>query len=204
VTRGQRDAPEDGGEGPATITHGEASRTSGPIELAAYSPRWSEVFRRHADRLASVLGDRVVRIEHVGSTSVPGLVAKPTVDVVLEVADSAREPAYLLDLERAGYRLRIREPEWFEHRMCIAERGAVNLHVFSASCPETDRMVRFRDRLRSNRPDRDRYACLKRELAERDWADVDQYAAAKTDVITEILRRATSSPAQRENEREDP
>ena len=169
---------------------GGAQPLSRPIELHEYDPQWPDRYAEHAARLRAALADRAVRVEHVGSTSVPGLAAKPIVDIVLEVPDSADEPAYVPDLEAAGYVLRIREPNWFEHRLLRAGRGGVNLHVFSAGCPETDRMVRFRDHLRRNVADRDLYAATKRDLAGRDWKYMQQYADAKTAVVHEIMARA--------------
>jgi GrpB-like predicted nucleotidyltransferase (UPF0157 family) len=137
-----------------------------------------------------VLGDRVVRLEHAGSTSVPGLPAKPIIDMVLEVPDSADEPAYVPDMEAAGFVLRIREPEWFEHRVFKGPETNINLHVFSAECAEVDRMLLFRDWLRTNAADRELYTSAKRELAARDWKYVQQYADAKTTVVQEIMARA--------------
>jgi GrpB-like predicted nucleotidyltransferase (UPF0157 family) len=137
-----------------------------------------------------VLGDRVVRLEHAGSTAVPGLPAKPIVDMVLEVPDSADERAYVPDMEAAGYVLRIREPEWFEHRVFKGPETNINLHVFSAGCSEVDRMLLFRDWLRANAFDRELYASAKRELAARDWKYVQQYADAKTTVVQQIMARA--------------
>lgn len=174
----------------AAVTVGKLARLAGPIELAEHDPTWSGAYRRHAARVVGALGQRVLRIEHVGSTAVPGLPAKPIIDIALVVASSAQESRYVPDLERAGYRLRIREPEWFEHRMLGDDDTTVNLHVFSAGCEETERMTRFRDWLQRSPADRDLYAHAKRELAARDWAYVQQYADAKTDVIETILRKA--------------
>ncbi|MBV9413981.1 MAG: GrpB family protein [Solirubrobacterales bacterium] len=162
---------------------------TGRIVVSNYDPEWPQRYEREAARVRAALGDRVVRLEHVGSTSVPGLPAKPIVDIVLEVPDSADEAAYVPDLEAAGYVLRGREPDWFEHRL-FKVSGSVNLHVFSAGCPEIDRMVRFRDHLRTSAADRDLYARTKRDLAGRDWKYTQQYADAKTDVVGEIMRRA--------------
>jgi len=161
-----------------------------PIELHEYDPRWPELYEREAARLRRALGERLVLLEHAGSTSVADLPAKPIVDVVLEVPDSADEPAYVPALEAAGYRLTTREPDWFEHRLFKGPDTNVNLHVFSAGCEETARMLRFRDRLRSSAEDRELYARAKRELAAHDWKYVQQYADAKSDVVAEILARA--------------
>ncbi len=162
---------------------------TGPIELRDYDPRWPDLYAGHAARLHDVLGDRLVRVEHVGSTSVPGLAAKPIIDIVLEVPDTTDEATYVDDLEAAGYLLRFREPDWFEHRLFQPSDGGVNLHVFPGGCPETGRMVGFRDRLRTSTADRELYARTKRELAARDWKYMQQYADAKTDVIEDIMSR---------------
>jgi GrpB-like predicted nucleotidyltransferase (UPF0157 family) len=176
-----------------SATIGELKPLSGPIVLVVYDPRWPELFGREAGRIRGVLGGRALRVEHAGSTSVPGLVAKPIVDIVLAVADSADEDAYVPAMEAAGYVLRIREPGWYEHRMFKGPDTNINLHVFSDGCPEIDRMLTFRDRLRSHADDRDLYARTKLELARREWKYVQNYADAKTRVIEEILARARSS-----------
>jgi GrpB-like predicted nucleotidyltransferase (UPF0157 family) len=169
---------------------GGARPLTRPIELRDYDPRWAELYAEHAARLGAALGERAVRIEHVGSTSVPGLAAKPIIDIALEVPDSADEPAYVGDLEAAGYVLRAREPDWFEHRLFHTPERDVNLHVFPAGCSETDRMVQFRDWLQRNDADRELYLRTKRELAARDWKYMQQYADAKTAVVHEIMARA--------------
>jgi GrpB-like predicted nucleotidyltransferase (UPF0157 family) len=174
----------------ARVTIGGPRPLTEPIEISEYDPRWPEWYEREEARIRSVLGERVIRIEHVGSTSVPDLPAKPIIDIVLEVANSAEEPAYVPDLVAAGYVLRIREPEWFEHRLFKGPDTEVNLHVFSAGCAEVEQMLLFRDWLRANAADRDLYARAKRELAARDWKYMQQYADAKTAVVHEIIARA--------------
>jgi len=131
-----------------------------------------------------------MRLEHAGSTSVPGLPAKPVIDIVLVVADSARESEYATDLESVGFRLVIREPEWYEHRMFKGAANDVILHVFSSGCEEVDRMLLFRDWLRGTQSDRELYARWKKELALREWDSTQSYADAKTAVVAEIMSRA--------------
>lgn len=160
------------------------------IELSPHDPRWPLRYQEEAGRIQQALGDRAILLEHVGSTSVPGLVAKPIIDIVLAVADSADEPSYAPDLEASGYRFGLREPDWFEHRLFKGSNDDVNLHVFSDGTEEIDRMIRFRNRLRANESDRLRYESVKRELAERAWSSVQDYADAKSDVIEDILRRS--------------
>lgn len=163
---------------------------AGPIEIVEYDLAWPGLFAREAARIRAALGERVVALEHVGSTSVPGLAAKPRIDMLLVVADTAAEVTYVPALESAGYVLHIREPDWYEHRLFRGSDTDINLHVFSAGCEEIDRMLLFRDWLRAHPDDRQRYERTKRALAARDWAYVQHYADAKTTVITAIMRRA--------------
>jgi GrpB-like predicted nucleotidyltransferase (UPF0157 family) len=174
----------------ARVRIGPPQVLSGPIELHPYDPRWAVRYERVAAEISAALGSRVVRLEHVGSTAVPDLPAKPIVDVVLEVVDSADEPSYVPALESAGFELRIREPEWYEHRVLKSAAADVNLHVFSEGCEEVERMLCFRDRLREDAADRELYAAAKRDLAAREWRYTQQYADAKSDVVREILSRA--------------
>lgn len=163
------------------------------IIVAEYNLRWPQVFAREAERIRAALGDRALQIEHAGSTAVPGLAAKPVIDVVLVVADSRQESAYAPALEAAGYRLLIREPEWFEHRMFKSSQPETNLHVFSDHCPEVDRMLAFRDWLRANPADRDLYARTKLALSQQRWERVQDYADAKTSVVEQIMGRALAN-----------
>ena len=169
---------------------GNAQPSSGPIELAEYDPDWPRLFEREAERIRSALGDRALQLEHVGSTSVPGLAAKPRIDILLVVADSADEPAYVPQVEAAGYELAIREPDWYEHRLLRGPDTPTNVHVFSPGCEEIDRVLRFRDRLRSDDADRELYERAKRDLAGQTWKYVQNYADAKSAVVEDILSRA--------------
>jgi GrpB-like predicted nucleotidyltransferase (UPF0157 family) len=180
----------------AGVTIGVPEQLVGRIEISPYDTRWPEVYAREAQRVRAVLGDRVTRLEHAGSTSVPGLPAKPLIDMVLEVPDSADEPRYVPDLEAAGWVLRIREPEWFQHRLFKRPDAAINLHVFSHNCAETSRMLLFRDWLRSNTADRELYTRVKRELAAHPWTYLQQYADAKSGVVAEIMARAQAADDQ--------
>jgi len=160
------------------------------IDLEPYNPQWPFLYARLEAQIRDALGAEVLMIEHAGSTSVPGLSAKPVIDVVLAVLDSADESAYVPPLERSGYVLRIREPDWFEHRMLKSPGIDGNIHVFSRSCQEISRMLAFRDRLRSNEDDRKLYERTKQELAARTWKYMQNYADAKSKVVREILDRA--------------
>lgn len=160
------------------------------VVVVDYDEQWPGLYAREAERIRAVLGDRALAVSHVGSTSVPGLPAKPIVDIDLTVADSADEQAYVPALENAGYVLRIREPDWYEHRLFKGPDTDINLHVFSPGADELERHLLLRDWLRSHAEDRDLYARTKRDLAAREWKYTAHYAHAKTEVIVEILKHA--------------
>jgi GrpB-like predicted nucleotidyltransferase (UPF0157 family) len=182
--------------GPMTEEHLQAVHIGGvmplvqPIQIVDYDPAWPQLFAREAARVQAALGDRIRMLEHVGSTSVPGLAAKPKIDMLLVVANSADEPTYVPPLEASGYTLQIRESDWYEHRMFKGPDTDVNLHVFSVGCPEINRMLLFRTWLRSNPADRQVYERTKRELARQPWTYMQQYADAKTTLVEQILARA--------------
>ena len=175
------------------VTVGDFKRSTGPIVLAEYDPGWPALYAREEERIHGALGERALVLEHAGSTSVPGLAAKPVIDIVLGVADSSDEASYVPPLEAAGYVLRIREPDWHEHRCLKGPDTNVNLHVFTAGSSEIDRMLGFRDHLRENDADRELYERTKRELATKEWAFVQDYADAKTAVVEEIIVRALAA-----------
>ena len=157
------------------------------IVIEAYDPAWPERFSAVAHRVVGALGADALSLEHVGSTSVPGLAAKPVVDALLTVHDVEDEAAYVPRLEAAGLVLRVREPG---HRMLRTQERDVHLHVHEPDHPEVAAMQDLRDWLRVSAPDRELYAATKRSLAERDWPDMNHYAAAKSDVVQAVLGRA--------------
>jgi len=160
------------------------------IRVVDYDQRWVDRFNEESARIRGALGDRARRIEHIGSTSVPGLAAKPIIDLCVVVADSSDEASYVPALEAVGYHLRVREPDWHEHRMLRTPAHDVHVHVFSEGSTEIRRHLAFRDHLRADAADRALYEATKRELATRDWPTMQHYAEAKSDVIGAILTRA--------------
>jgi GrpB-like predicted nucleotidyltransferase (UPF0157 family) len=163
------------------------------VVVAEPDPRWPEVFERHRAAIARALGPRARRIDHVGSTSVPGLAAKPIVDIQVTVDDPEDDPGFSLALERLGYELRVREPR---HRMFRTEAHDVQVHVWAAGSDDERRHVLFRDWLRVDEADRRLYEDTKRRLAGRRWRDINYYAEAKSPVIVEIMARAESWAAR--------
>jgi GrpB-like predicted nucleotidyltransferase (UPF0157 family) len=177
------------------VTIGPLQPLTGKVLVVDYDPDWPRQFEGEAKKIRTALGERALLLEHVGSTSVLGLAAKPILDILLVVGDSSDEAAYVPALEAVGYALRIREPDWYEHRVLKGVDPAVNLHVFSPGCEETGRMLLMRDWLRAHDDDRELYARAKRELAQRDWKYTQNYADAKTAVVQQILARAAAHQA---------
>jgi GrpB-like predicted nucleotidyltransferase (UPF0157 family) len=120
------------------------------IVISDYNPEWPDRFRQEEVRIRAVLGEAALSVEHIGSTSVPGFAAKPIVDILLVVEDSGNETSYLPAMEGAGYVLRVREPDFDEHRMFRTPEKDVHVHVFSAGSPEIERYLLLRDRLRQH------------------------------------------------------
>lgn len=158
------------------------------IEIVEADAAWPGIFDDIRDGIIGALGDRALRVEHVGSTAVSGLAAKPVIDIDLTVADTDDEDAYVPALEKLGFLLRVREPWWLGHRCLVSAEPAVNLHVWPSDSPEAARHRIFRDWLRTDRADRERYADVKREVA----ADglMSEYNARKQAVVREIYARA--------------
>lgn len=172
---------------------GERQPENSTIYLAQYDPAWPSFFSQLKNQIQQALGDRALLLEHVGSTAVPGLSAKPIIDMVLAVKDSSDEKAYVEPLEKTGFKLRIREPDWYEHRMLKSSGPRGNLHVFSEGCERIEQMLLFRDWLRTHSEDRSLYEDTKRELASRIWKYTQNYADAKSEVVQGILARALSN-----------
>jgi len=166
------------------------------IVIVDYDRRWPEMFESHKSIIAGALAGAALGIEHIGSTSVPGLAAKPIIDLLLVVADSSNETSYLTQLEAAGYVLRVREPDFHEHRMLRTPERDVHIHVLSSGSPAIDRYLLFRDRLRNNANDRQRYERTKRTLAAQSWSDMNDYADAKTEVVESIIAAARADVAR--------
>ena len=163
------------------------------IEVTGPDLDWPQYYDVLASRIQKVLGWRVLQLDHVGSTSVQGLAAKPVIDIDLTVADPGREQDYVPALEAFGFQLVVREPWWYGHRMLRADEPRCNLHVFGFDSPEPVRHRIFRDWLRGNPDERDRYAAAKRQAASDANAGgehVMQYNARKQQVIREIYHRA--------------
>ena len=159
------------------------------IFLEKYNEQWPVEYQKQKILILQALSHLKISIEHVGPTSVPGLSAKPIIDIVLEVPDSSNEESYVPQLESKKFKLKIREPNWWEHRMLKNKTNSINLHIFTCDCPEVLKMIKFRDHLRSNISSLKLYQSKKQQLASRTWKYTQNYADAKTEVIKKIFRK---------------
>ncbi|WP_226925455.1 GrpB family protein [Georgenia thermotolerans] len=157
--------------------------------LAEYDPTWASQYAAHEARVRDAAGSAAVAVEHIGSTSVPGLAAKPIIDILVTVADITAEEDYLEPLVASGYVLRVREPG---HRLVRTKQRDVHIHILEVDDPAADDYLLLRDHLRIDQVDRQLYEATKRDLTRQDWPDMNAYADAKTAVIEEIKGRARS------------
>ncbi|PYI64241.1 hypothetical protein CVV68_22440 [Arthrobacter livingstonensis] len=157
------------------------------IIIVDYDKGWPRRFDSLALRVKGAIPGKALSVVHIGSTAVPGLAAKPIIDILLTVQDVEDEAGFLVPLENAGFVLRVREPG---HRMLRTPSRDVHLHIFSAKDAAVPNYVAFRDWLRVDEADRALYATTKKKLAEQRWDDMNYYAEAKSDVVSMILSRA--------------
>jgi GrpB-like predicted nucleotidyltransferase (UPF0157 family) len=168
-----------------------------PIEVVAYDPAWPERYARWRRRLQQELGKTALRIEHIGSTAVPGLAAKPIIDVQVIVPDVDDEAAYVPAIARAGIALRARDPEHRYFRPDGDRPRDVQVHVYRAGSAWERAHLLFRDFLRADAAARDAYAALKRDAAARYRHDRIAYNEAKSSFILDALARAEAWAAAR-------
>lgn len=160
------------------------------VELHSYDHRWAGIYGDHRRRIQDALAAVDIEIEHIGSTAVPGLAAKPIIDILVTVDDITAEEDYLASLLAAGYELRVREPG---HRLVRTPARDAHVHVFEKADPAVDEYLLLRDHLRSDAEDRALYESTKRNLLDKQWEDMNDYAEAKTDVILAIKARARAA-----------
>lgn len=155
--------------------------------LVDHDPAWARQYAQHEARIRAAVGAGAIAVEHIGSTSVPGLAAKPIIDILLTVPDITAEEDYVKPLVDGGYVLRVREPG---HRLVRNEQRDVHVHILEPDDPAAADYLLLRDHLRTDEADRRLYEDTKRELTSRTWSDMNAYADAKTAVIEEIKARA--------------
>ena len=166
------------------------------IVLKPYDENWPVLFEREKQRISTILKDKALMIEHIGSTSVPGLIAKPIIDILLVVEDAGKEEDYVDDLVSDGYILRIKEPDFENHHMFLGPDTDVHLHVFSQGSKEIEKYLLLRNYLRAHQEARELYANTKKTLAKKKWKYVQNYADAKSDVVQQIMDAARKENSQ--------
>ena len=161
-----------------------------PVEVVDYDPRWPKLFERMRKRLAKELGAAAVRIDHVGSTAVPGLAAKPVIDIQVSVPDVEDEGAYVAAIERCGQALRYREKGHRYFRPPPGRKRTYQVHVCSAGSQwERDHLL-FRDFLRAHADEARRYEAMKYDVAGHHRGDRIGYNDAKGPLIQELTAAA--------------
>jgi GrpB-like predicted nucleotidyltransferase (UPF0157 family) len=162
-------------------------REQRPIVVVDYDAAWPARYAALAVTIRDAVGMNALTVEHIGSTAVPGLAAKPIIDILLTVGDVSDESVYVAPLEEAGFVLRVRETG---HRMLRTPSKDVHVHVLAPDSDEVTRHRDLRDWLRVDDADRALYAATKKRLARMQWSDMNYYADAKTEVIGQILEHA--------------
>lgn len=160
------------------------------LTLHGYDDRWVSIYLDHQQQILDAVTAVTVEVDHIGSTSVPGLAAKPIIDIVVTVDDITAEEDYLDPLLAAGYELRVREPG---HRLVRTSTRDVHVHLYERGDPAVDDYLLLRNHLRSDAGDRALYESTKRTLLSKRWDDMNDYADAKTDVILAIKARARAA-----------
>ena len=175
-----------------------------PVEIVSYDPRWTALFEEAKREIIAAIGPYVSRVEHVGSTSVAGLAAKPTIDVLIGVHHLAEAPSFLPPLEALGYEYVAKHEAVFPQRRYLRRivdgRHTHHLHIVEPKSNFFKEHLLFRDYLRSHPEDAARYAALKYELAEKYRGDRDAYTEGKSDFIQGILMKALRAPGTRTSE----
>ncbi len=159
-------------------------------EVREYDSKWAETYEQEANRIKSLLGDKITRIEHIGSTSITELASKPIIDIVVEVptsedAESLIEPLATLgylsskDISTERHFLKKGMPTQFHLSICYGDKGSF-----------FERQILFRDYLREHKEDRDEYATLKKDLLQKDPTGKSEYIGGKTDFVMRVLKKA--------------
>jgi GrpB-like predicted nucleotidyltransferase (UPF0157 family) len=156
------------------------------VTLSPYNPEWINLFQKEKKLISDKLGDKIVTVEHIGSTAVPGLGAKPIVDILLGVRNIADADGFIPKMEELGYKYRSHFENVMPYRRYFTKPERYHVHTVEVTSSFWKRHIQFRDYLQSHDDARDEYYRLKKELAGRDWNDVNDYAYAKTEFVRKI------------------
>jgi len=162
------------------------------IELVPHIPEWEALFKKEAERLSSVLGDTLLQIHHIGSTAIPGILAKPIVDILPTVKDIHAVDRLTPSLEALGYEAKGEFGMPGRRYFIKSQDGKrlFNVHIFEEGHPDVERHLRFRDYMRSHPEDAAAYSDLKKELVKQSSDDMERYCWGKEDFVKAIEVRA--------------
>ena len=160
------------------------------VEVKPYDPAWVDKFKKLGGDIRTALGDVALRIDHKGSTSVPGLAAKPVIDIQISVRSLEPEDAYRVPLQSIGYQMQPDNNDLGKRFFFRPTDHAANVHVRELGTYGEQVTLLFRDYLRTHPEAAAHYGAVKSELATRNWADVDEYAAAKSTVVWSLMHEA--------------
>jgi GrpB-like predicted nucleotidyltransferase (UPF0157 family)/GNAT superfamily N-acetyltransferase len=160
------------------------------VILSNYSPEWANLFQKEKILISAKLGDKILTVEHIGSTAVPGLGAKPIVDILLGVRKISDADEFIPMMEELGYEYRNNFENVMPYRRYFTKPGHYHVHTVEVTSEFWRRHLLFRDFMRRHDDVRDAYFKTKKELAEKEWDDMNDYAFAKTDFIKRIEKEA--------------
>lgn len=164
------------------------------VSVVEYRPEWPRVFEDEKKVVEAALGGVAARVEHVGSTAVAGLAAKPVIDIMVGLEDFSTADSLVPKIQALGYEyVQKYEDVMPFRRFFLKDRGGVRTHQIHMVGTDTEfweRTLLFRDYLRQNPGVAAAYAALKKELAQREWEHVNDYAGAKTEFIRGVEREA--------------
>ena len=160
------------------------------ITIEKYNPAWIDRFVQERSSLLHILDNPEIKIEHIGSTAVPGLAAKPVIDILIGLADLSMADEYIMKIESVGYEyIKVYEEKIPERRFFRKEKNGLrthHIHMVELNSNFWKRHLLFRDHLRENQKAREDYQQLKLSLTQKEWDDVNEYAEAKTEFIRKI------------------
>lgn len=164
-----------------------------PVSIVEPRDSWQKDGEALIQQIRDAIGPRAIRLDHIGSTSVGGMPAKPIIDVDLTIADPSKEEEWLPQLEDTGLILTVREPWWFHHRMLETPERDAHIHVFGPDSAEPLKHLVLRNWLRESEEDRQLYAQTKRDAAAETVArgeTLNEYNQRKQEVLRAIYQRA--------------
>jgi GrpB-like predicted nucleotidyltransferase (UPF0157 family) len=171
---------------PVTFPSSLLNCKSMKVQLSPYNPDWQNIFSEERDRISKALGSRALRIEHIGSTAVRGLGAKPIIDILLGVNSPDNLEAVIPLMEQLGYKYRSDFEHIMPYRRYFSIAGKFHVHSVDVTSQFFRRHIMFRDYLRTHDDVRDAYYNVKKDLSQKEWDDTNDYAFAKTEFVRSV------------------